>query len=141
MIINVGYRGKIEGGNIVFDLNNQSRYDSNINSLEGEEVVITLKKYRKKRTDQQNRYFYGVVVKVIAEELGYSPKEMAKIIKGQFLVTRGDDGFPRVWSTTELNTKRFEEFLEAVRRHYSSEFGIYVPLPNEIEMPEDEFNF
>jgi hypothetical protein len=35
-------------------------------------------------------------------------------------------------STKDLSTSEMENYLEAIRRYYLSEFGLLIPLPNEI---------
>ncbi len=84
------------------------------------------------RSQQQNRYYWGVVLKTIGLELGYEPEEAHQIFAAMFLSYEKDNRtFTR--STTTLKTNETEDYLEKVRRFAAMELSINVPLPNEIE--------
>ena len=82
------------------------------------------------RSQQQNAYYWGVVLDIIGKDLGYSPEETHQIFTEMFL-SYEKDSRKFVKSTTKLNTKEMEEYLEKVRRFASTELSIFVPLPNE----------
>ncbi len=146
------FTGKVERG-ILKPSDNKS-YSTHLNTLEGKEVSISVSKKRKAsgRSNPQNRYYWGVVIPVLANELGYSTEEMHDAIKTQFLgevkpITRermtleGTETFetnifiPR--STTSLDTSDFEKFMSQVRQWASIELAIYIPEPNETEFDYD----
>lgn len=98
-------------------------------------IVITIAKKKNKRSLNQNAYYWGVVLKVIGDELGYFPEEMHKTFAKKFLkrfIDIGDECIAIGGSTKRLKTNEFEEYLENIRIFASSELGILVPLPNEI---------
>jgi len=82
------------------------------------------------RSQQQNAYYWGVVLDIIGKDLGYLPEEAHQIFAEMFL-SYGKDSRKFVKSTTKLNTKEMEEYLEKVRRFASMELSIFIPLPNE----------
>jgi hypothetical protein len=84
------------------------------------------------RSQKQNAYMWGVVYKTIGAELGYLPEEIHQLMQKQFL-SYENLGEKFVKSTTRLNTKQMEEYLENVRRFASMELNILVMLPNETE--------
>lgn len=95
----------------------------------------------KVRSDPQNRYYWGVVVQILSEDLGYTRQEIHEILKREHLKQvltiknkrTGEMGFiENTRSTTELDTKEFEEFLSTVRIWASEKLGIWVPEPNEV---------
>lgn len=99
--------------------------------------LIKIEKYSKKRSNPQNRYYWGVVLKYLSEITGFSVSEMHDVLKAKFLpyeranrVTSEVVQFGR--STTELNTLQYEEFLEQVRIWALNELDCLIPLPNEI---------
>lgn len=119
-----------------------------IKKLNGKEVYITIVKKTKSRSSDQNRYYWGCVLKVLASEIGELEEDMDVSLRKQFLETyipQIHDGlkikfltdrskkFPVPKSTTELSTVEFEEFLSKVRIWASSELNIYIPLPNEYD--------
>lgn len=95
---------------------------------EGFECIV--RKTKKKRSLNQNAYYHGVVVKIFAQESGYTANEMHQVLTSEFLrYERLDRTF--VKSTTELTTIEFEQYMENCRR-LASEQGIYIPLPHEL---------
>lgn len=106
-----------------------------IATLKGQAVVITIKREHATRSNQQNRYWWGVVVPLIAEHLGYTNDEMHEALKYKFLRTEAEAAptdLPKIRSTTSLNTKEFTDLIENVITWAGSEFGIEIPLPNEV---------
>lgn len=93
--------------------------------------VIEIQKSKSKRSLNQNKYYWGVIVTLFAEHTGYTSNESHQELAGMFL-KYDKDGKPFTRSTTELNTKEFEKYAEQCRFFMSQEWGINVPLPNEI---------
>lgn len=113
---------------------NRSALSNYLRSLAGQRVTLTVKKYRKQRTSPQSRYYYGVVVALLAEHLGYDRDEMHQALAFKFLALTGpDDPLPRRRSTADLNTAEMTNYIEAIRTFAASELGCYIPDPNEIE--------
>ena len=130
--------GQVVDGQIQFD--NAADFTRELGRLEGQRVKVSLSKFRKSRSDNENRYYWGVVVAMLASELGYTSEEMHEILKGLFLSSL--ESFERngkrievriVESTADLSTVEFEQFLAKIRQWASLELGIYIPLPNEVE--------
>jgi len=82
------------------------------------------------RSEAQRRYQFGVVYKTIGDELGYDVDEVHQELSKMFL-SYEKNGSTFVKSTTKLNTKEMEEYLEQVRRFASMELSIFIQLPNE----------
>jgi hypothetical protein len=85
----------------------------------------------------QNKYYWGVVVPILASEFGYYKDEMHELLRRKFLSytrvsphTGEEELFAK--STTKLNTQEMEVYLESIRTWALSEFSVYLPLPNEI---------
>jgi hypothetical protein len=95
-------------------------------------------KEAKIRSTPENRYYWGVCIKIISDELGYLPMEIHDMMKYEFLrcvvfiPTRDKkmDECVILKSTTSLSTVEFEEYLSNIRQ-WASEHSIYIPLPNE----------
>ncbi len=107
-------------------------FDSHLKKLSGR-VVITVEKYIPKRSNQQNAYWHGVIVKLLADELGYTPDEMHTALKMEFLRVRRDGKPDTVGSTTKLSTKDFNELKESVQIWAKTEFNVYIPDPYEVD--------
>lgn len=98
-------------------------------------ITIIVSKKKKKRSLNQNSYYWGIVLKIIGDELGYFPEEMHKCFATMFLkkfIEIGGQCIETYGSTTKLKTGEFEDYIQKIRIFASSELGILVPLPNEI---------
>lgn len=110
--------------------------------LDGKPVkeVISGLTESKIRSVEQNNYYWGVVLEIIAEYLGYiGPGEkdlLHREMRAKFLVRMGKLG-PYVESTTNLSTKLFEKYLETIRTFVKDMYGLKIPLPNEAEASEE----
>ena len=98
--------------------------------------VVNIKRHRKKRSNSENRYYWGVIIKVLGDEFGYIPDEMHQVLKRLFLtydkpnqITGEIEFFSK--STTDLTTEQAEEYYENIRIWALSNFSILIPLPNE----------
>jgi len=86
----------------------------------------------KKRTKAQNDYYWGVVIKIMSEKLGYLAQELHEALLMKVFGTKEVMGYylPNKRSK-ELTTQEFEDYLTKVRM-LASEMGIFIPLPNEV---------
>jgi hypothetical protein len=94
----------------------------------GDEVEI--KKYRRKRTLSQNRLYWAYLTWCISEEGGglidqghFSPDALHQDIKC-WVQSKYPNQFDMedIFTTTELNTKQFNEYLELVDRELMVKF-------------------
>lgn len=116
----------------VLKKDNLQRYVNYIQILEGQRVDVVVRKHKAKRSNNQNNYYFGVVCKILGDYFGYDENEMHDALKYKFL-RKGAADLETVQSTTKMNTAEFEEYLEKVRRWAAMEYGVVVPLPNEVE--------
>ncbi len=118
------YGTPIDGKMAIVNLTEWERF---LRTLNGQKCEINVKKFRKKRTNPQNRYYFGVVVKILADHWGYTHDEAHKAIAYEFL-SKKEDGKPStVRSTKSLNTADFAEYIEAVKKWAAVEWGCYIP--------------
>ena len=85
-----------------------------------------------KRTNSQNQYYWGVVVKLIAQHTGHDPEQIHEALKQMFSPKwyLGDKAIPT--STTCLDTIEFVEYTERCRLWANEFLGLSVPLPGEV---------
>ena len=97
----------------------------------------------KGRSNPQNRYYWGVVVSLISDSIGYTRDEVHEMLKHKFLTsmesiknTRTGISYliPKEKSTTQLDTKEWEQFMSEIREWSSMALNIFIPEPNE-EIP------
>lgn len=131
--ITPNFRGKIVKGRFyAFD---QDMYNFYIESLNDQIVELSLKKYKKQRSDPQNKYYWGVVVKLISEHTGYREDEVHALLGSLFLKdykVMGNKRYTVVKSSTSLKTDEFSEFVENCKRWAATELGVFVPEPSQI---------
>ena len=123
------------GEDLAIKFLNVAKVKTHLLPLRGETIEVTLEKRRKRRTDSQNSYYWGVVIKMIADTCGYrTSEEYAGIhseLKQKFLPKSGRLQIAK--STSSLNTVEFSEYIEKVRQWAAEELGIYIPDPSEVE--------
>jgi hypothetical protein len=125
------FRGKIARGKLEMS----EDFYAQIQRLEGSEIDLTLEKHRNKRSVNQSNYYFGVIVKMLSDELGYSKGEMHEILRGKFLseeIRVGNEVIRYAKSTADLKTDAFENLMTDIREWSSSELNIFLPTPNEI---------
>ncbi len=83
------------------------------------------------RSQKQNRYYWGVVCKLLHDHTGYTPEEIHQILAQKFL-SYEKIGKTFVMSTTKLKTGKFEDYMENCRRWAAMELQCDVPMPNEL---------
>ena len=131
--MNPVFTGTVEKGKLRVNLKEQ--FQGYLDKLSGA-VEVIVKPYKANRSDNQNRYYWGVVVPMIADETGYTKDEMHEILRGLFLgdtvnVYGKEVKISR--STASLKTSEFEEYLEKCRGWASETLSCYVPVPNEVD--------
>lgn len=105
-------------------------------------------KKRNKRSLQQNRYYFGVCVKMIQEELtqrgnDVSLQEVHDWLRSKFnykeIVNYETGEYERVpKSTTELNKEDFGTYIERIQQFAAEFLGINIPDPGEQMMLQYE---
>ena len=107
--------------------------------MEGKPITMLVKPVGKKRSLNQNAYYWGVVIKLIADHSGYRGRkeilEVADEMRKKFLkVVLFGETF--VLSSTALNTVQFEEYQAKIRQWAAIALDLYIPEPNECEIPD-----
>lgn len=99
-------------------------------------VTLTISKARKDRTDKQNAYYWGVVVKILADHFGYEQEEMHTELKRMFnpQASRLTVGETYGGSTRKLSTTEFNDYIDRIVRWAAVENQIVIPDPNEVEV-------
>lgn len=93
--------------------------------------TVEIQRSKQIRSLQQNKYYWGVVVKILSQHTGYTSDETHQELARMFLKYE-NNGKLFVRSTTKLNTAEFEKFTEECRQWAASEMSVHIPLPNEI---------
>lgn len=113
---------------------NPAEFKNHLLPFKGLRVEVTAEKQIRRRSDDQNRYYRGVVLKMIADHCGYRGSDeiegLHQEMRRKFLPKRGSLNIPV--STSTLNTIEFGEFIENIRRWAAADLMLYIPDPNEV---------
>lgn len=103
------------------------------------EVLITVERARATRSDQQNRWYWGQILRLIAEHTGYTVDELHEYCKQRFNpkrmtfcddagVVTDDDTIGM--STRKMNRIAFGEYCEAIRSWAAADLHVAIPDPD-----------
>ena len=127
------FPGEVKQGTLVLD--NRAKFQKFLHGFEGKKVEIILRKRKKQRSDQQNRYYWGAVIDILGKTFGYEPEEMHEALKFKFLQIDSSiqPGLISAQSTTKLSTVEFMDYIAKIQRWAAQEFQIYLPDPNQVD--------
>jgi hypothetical protein len=124
-------RGKLE-------VRNRDAFEKAMKTFADGEVLVRIAHIKATRSEQQNRWYWGVIVELLADHTGYSRDEMHEVLKAKFLPKRvalcdGNgvvvDDFVIGGSTAKLNKQTFGEYCEAIRSWAAESLGVVIPDP------------
>lgn len=125
------FPGTIKSGKPILD--NLYKYRAYLAGFkEGTRIELVLRRQTKRRTDPQNKYYWGCIVPILGEHFGYTKEEMHEALKWLFLRKPESDP-PTVGSTAKLDTRAFNEYIEQIQMWAAENFAIVIPDPEEIE--------
>ena len=135
---------KVENGKLT---RNRTEVERAIKSFEGKHIVITIERKRKKRSNQQSRWYYGVAVELVRmrlRELGtiLSKDDTHTLIKlaigkidydliYQDIPSVHGEALNRMRSTTEFTTSEFMDFKAHIQQWAAETLDLQIPDPNE----------
>ena len=111
--------GSVINGKLI--LENKDDFQNDLHKFNGD-VVLTLKELPKKKTNKQNNYYRGVVIKLLAKEVGYSVHDMHEVLKFKFDVK----------STSKLSQDEFQDYLDRIIRWASEYLGVVIDDPTRL---------
>jgi hypothetical protein len=113
-----------------------------LNVFEGQEVILTIQKAKKRRSSPQNAFYYSVCIVIMQQclkDAGYlmtneQTHEMLKLrfLKESILINEQTGEYiERIKSTTELTTIEFMDYILQIQNFASEYFNTQIPNPNE----------
>lgn len=120
-------------------------------NAEGRQVVISVREVRRRRSNDQNAYYWGVVVQTVLEafrEAGnmVDADDVHLFLKlrvgklAQVLVTPQGEVIKSLGSTSKLSTTEFMNYIERIRAWAVEVLGVEIPEPGEATQPTKEGN-
>lgn len=146
------YQGDVKDGVITLPKRLRKEVTAAFNDMD---IEVTFKRKRKRRSNPQNKYYWGCVIPAIVQamvELGNDALQIGNTEHGElvheFLKNRlldngeeiqGIEGliFKLPASTRKCNTIEFDKYMGDVRKWAAENLSINIPEPNEqVEMFE-----
>lgn len=97
-------------------------------------VEVIVREAKSRRSNAANRYYWGVVLKLIADYTGDDVNSIHEFVKMKFLRPREirilGETFAAPASSSELDSQQFHEFVEQVRKFAATELSIETPEPD-----------
>ncbi len=139
MSLNPIFKFKKENGQGIF--HDKEKLGEYLAGLPDGDYEILVRRKVKGRSKNQNDYMWGVVLQLLSDHTGHSPDEMHEAMKKMFNPIRieiqtkkGLEFISTGKTTTGLSTIKMEEYLSQVRQWASEYLGVFIPLPNEVDI-------
>lgn len=135
----VVYSGAVENGR--FRPLDGAAFSQAFIPFNGKTVLVWIKEKKRQRSNPQNRYWFGVIIRIFMEYMGYPIRpasqhdiryvhEQVLIAIGHFEMVKGFGGNERrAKSTHNLPTDVFGGLIEAAQR-LGAENNLYIPDPD-----------
>lgn len=129
------WRGRVTAdGRLEID-ENVAAWLVHLGKLRGKDVDITITRHRFARSLQQNRYYWGVVVPLLADHCGYERQDMHEVLAMKFLRLENCPitGVPRRKHTPACDTAEFAAYVDSCIR-LAAELGVVIPSPEDVQV-------
>jgi len=129
-------KGIVLNGNIFLDYNDKIKQQKWLQSLNGKRIEMIIRPFRAKRTIPQNAYYWGVVLKTISKETGYTSEELHEFFKRIFLkkeIVIGGKVYETSISTRKLKKDQFSEYIEKIKGFVFLRLDLVIPEAGEYE--------
>lgn len=137
----LSYFGRVENGELTLPRRMRKEI---LAAFEGKAIEVIIRKKKKHRSTQQNRYYWGVVVELIKNYLQevdpqviWTPEKVHELLKFKFLRCQkvnpdtAEIEFEYTRSTTDLSTSEFMDLIAQIQQWSAETFDLYIPDPNE----------
>lgn len=126
--------GKVENGKFIPE--NPTRFKAAFYGHEHKRVRVTVERFRKKRSSEQNGYYFGVIVPMIGDAIGEDDNQTVHdILKAKFnyeILVIGDEEIIKPKSTSKMPTSEFSDYVEKIRKWAAQFLSLYIPNPSEV---------
>lgn len=109
----------------------QANIDGFLRGREGKTATVTFERPYHKRTTEQNKFYWGVILTTIAQHTGHTTEEIHEVVKDLFLprkfIKLGNREVQIEKSTAKLTFTEFAHYLEQIRAWASQELALTFP--------------
>ena len=101
----------------------------------GKRVKVSVEQYQRRRSDDQNRYLWGVVYATLRDATGQDADDWHEYMLGEWAGWEECELFGRKRlkpkrRSSKLSTGEFADYIAFIQQR-AAENGIYIPDPNE----------
>jgi len=134
----ISEQGKVE------KIHQKQYFDDFLKQFAGKSVKVTVEKWKKQRSLQQNKYYFGSLILQVIDALvenGYPRSELnaeivhemlkAKFLKKDLASEITGDVINITGSTATLTTTEFMDYIDDIARWMAEYLGSVLILPNE----------
>ena len=131
--MDIYFDGTVENGKV--KLNNREQFDDFILQFEGQQIQACVRKYDRSRTIPQNRYLRGVVVPIVAKEMGEANHDAVHehLINEFGIEVVSDTGITYKKRTSDYSTMEIKEYVRRIQTFYADE-GLIIPDPESVDV-------
>ncbi len=130
------FKASVDGGRLL--IANLHKFKKYLVGNNGKDVFLTISD-ELPRTFSQNSYYWGVVVKTIADHTGDDKDSTHEYLKQEFAphkIVEIHGQIIKIYkSTSKMTKKEFVEYVDKIMRWASHTLGVYIPSPDEVESP------
>jgi len=118
-------------------------------SFEGKNIELILRRQTHERTNQQNRYLWGVIYKMISDYTGMNQEDVHDFCKLKFnqkfiqveSKTTGEVLEEFIGgSTAKMTTEDFSNYTDSIRNWAASFLSLQIPDPGQVVIQEEPEN-
>lgn len=137
------HTGTVSDGRLI--ISNRKRFDEDVKQFEGKRVEVVISKANKRRSNDQNAYYHGVVLPCALQGLidaghtGLTVDDVHEFFKGRFLSRGKEIILPKSGevitvskTTTILSTTEMMEYINEIARFCAEMLNVVIPEPMEI---------
>ena len=125
------FPGKIENGKLLLD--SKSDFIGHLHSMEGKRVEVTVEKSRRKRTVDQNSY-YWLILDMISKETGQERLSLHQAFKFRFSGKITVKGLVIPQSSKALDTVDFSTYVENIKSWAREFLNMEMPDPEKVKI-------
>lgn len=106
-----------------------------MNALPGRELRVEVSEYRKRRSQDQNAYLWGVVYKTLSDATGNDADDLHIYFLGEHfgwetIDVMGSKRRVPIRRSSKLTTVEFAEYVAFIQRRAAETVGIFIPDPD-----------
>jgi hypothetical protein len=128
----------------VAKVHQKTYFDDFLKQFAGKSVKVTVEKWKKQRSLNQNSYYWGCVLPCVIDgmvDVGYPRSELsavlvhdflkAKFVKKEVINEQTGEVISMIGSTSALSTTDMMTYIDDIKIWASEFLGIYIPEPME----------